>query len=161
MLIKILNENIKTKNKFSCLADKCSTVLINSNFRCGYYLNRDKLYQILKTKYRINCSYDSCSYPGIQCEFYYNPEIEVQTGQQPENTCNNITKVSFMIFRTGSALIVGKCTEHVLNIIYNFLCNLLAKEYININHGLNSYDENNNVVSRRTLHKKRISISII
>ena len=34
-----------------------------------------------------------------------------------------------MIFRTGSVLIVGKCTENILKDIYLFLKNLLEKEY--------------------------------
>lgn len=160
LLIKILNDYIDTEKVFDCFKNKCSTVLINSNFRCGYYLNRDKLYQILKSKYRINCSYDSCSYPGIQCEFYYNPALEFQTGQQTDKQCKDVIKVSFMIFRTGSALIVGKCTEYVLNIIYKFLCDVLTREYPNINHGLNSYVQDNDVTAKKTIHKKKIKITI-
>ena len=34
-----------------------------------------------------------------------------------------------MIFRTGSILIVGKCDENVLIIIYNYLKQLLITEY--------------------------------
>ena len=37
-----------------------------------------------------------------------------------------------MIFRTGSVLIVGKCNETILNYIYNFIKDLLAKEFLNI-----------------------------
>ena len=36
-------------------------VLINSNFNCGYYIDREKLYNILIKKYNVNCSYDPCS----------------------------------------------------------------------------------------------------
>jgi hypothetical protein len=32
-----------------------------------------------------------------------------------------------MIFRTGSVLIVGKCSEEVLYNIYDFLCNIFTK----------------------------------
>ena len=34
-----------------------------------------------------------------------------------------------MIFRTGSVLIVGNCTEFILNIIYAFLKKILKNEY--------------------------------
>ena len=34
------------------------------------------------------------------------------------------TEVSFMIFRTGSCLIIGNCNETVLFYIYDFLINL-------------------------------------
>lgn len=116
--------------------DATETVLINSNFRCGYFIDRDKLYKILRFKYRINCAFDPCSYPGIQCDFYYDKTLEVQTGQQPflalkeeGYDANNIVKVSFMVFRTGSILIVGKCTEDILHKIYEFLKKLLIDEF--------------------------------
>ena len=40
-----------------------------------------------------------------------------------------VQKVSFMIFRTGSVLIVGKCSDSILNQIYEFLCAIFIKEY--------------------------------
>lgn len=113
--------------------EKSDTVLINSNFNCGFYINREVLYDILINKYSIQAIYDPCSYPGIQCKFYYNNDIGVQSGKQitTENKekYNNITEVSFMIFRTGSVLIVGMCDEHVLHDIYNFLKALLKTEF--------------------------------
>jgi len=113
------------------IKEKSETVLINSNFRCGYYINREKLYSLLKYKYKINSAYDPCSYPGIQCEFYYDPLIDKQTGRQPNDMKDrtDITKVSFMIFRTGSVLIVGKCEEDVLQEIYLFIRGMLEAEY--------------------------------
>ncbi len=109
------------------------TVLINSNFKCGFYINREALYDILRYKYNIQAIYDPCSYPGIQCKFYYNPDIGIQSGSQisEENKklYKNVSEVSFMIFRTGSVLIVGKCVEPVLIMIYEFLKNILITEY--------------------------------
>jgi len=112
------------------------TVLINSDFNCGFFINREALYDILRNKYNIQSIYDPCSYPGIQCKFYYNPDIGIQTGcqisEENEHLYNNIIKVSFMIFRTGSVLIVGKCDEKILMIIYNYLKDLLRNEYKSI-----------------------------
>ena len=112
------------------------TVLINSNFNCGFYINRETLYDILKSKYNIQAIYDPCSYPGIQCKFYYNPDIGIQSGSQiteeNKHIYKNIKEVSFMIFRTGSVLIVGRCDEEVLMIIYEFLKIILVNEYKNI-----------------------------
>jgi hypothetical protein len=117
--------------------EDCQTVLINSNFNCGFYIDRDKLHELLKYKYRINSNYDSCSYPGIQSKFYYVPGRSVQNGQQPHYTKTDYPKpdfceISFMIFRTGSVLIVGKCSEEVLFVIYHFLKTLLEEEYEHI-----------------------------
>jgi TATA-box binding protein (TBP) (component of TFIID and TFIIIB) len=132
--------------------DEINTVLINSNFNCGFYINRDALFDILINKYNIQSVYDSCSYPGIKCTFYYNTNADVQTGiqpmqsiqpynainnlktikKQPKQKNENIMEVSFMIFRTGSALIVGNCDEKAINVIYNFLTNILKTEFKHI-----------------------------
>ena len=104
-LNKFCNLNI-TYNKFNT-----ETVLINSNFNCGFYLDREKLYDLLKYKYNIHSSFDPCSYPGIMSKFYYDlNNTTLQTGIKPINSEKYVT-ISFMIFRTGSVLIVGKCTE--------------------------------------------------
>ena len=144
LLVDILNKNIESSEVF----------------RCGFYLNRELLYDILKNKYRINCSYDSCSYPGIQCEFYYDSSLSEQTGQQPKENDKTIIKVSFMIFRTGSALIVGKCTEEVLHIIYRFLCNLLRDEYKSISCGINKEDSSSERNVQRKVNKKKIVVTV-
>ena len=136
LLITILKPIVGPQIDF--IADKCETVLINSNFNCGYFINRDKLYNILKYKYRINSNYDACSYPGIQSKFYYIPGLENQTGQHPPaNEIHKASEISFMIFRTGSVLIVGRCGENVLHCIYDFLKKLLEVEYPEIGNHLN------------------------
>lgn len=112
------------------------TVLINSNFNCGFFVNREVLYDILKFKYNIQAIYDPCSYPGIQCKFYYNPDVDLQNGcqisEENKHLYTNVKEVSFMIFRTGSVLIVGRCDENVLMVIYEFLKIVLINEYKNI-----------------------------
>ena len=137
------------------IPNKCETVLINSNFNCGYFINRDKLYNILKYKYRINSNYDACSYPGIQSKFYYVTKLdpENQTGQQPAPAdAGDAIEISFMIFRTGSVLIVGRCDEYVLHSIYNFLKKLLETEYPEIGNKLNIIEpKKNNVKLRRKI----------
>lgn len=99
--------------------DKIENILINSNFTCGFYINREQLYNILRNKYQINAIYDPCSYPGIRCIYNLNNNIE------------NI-KISYMIFRTGSILIVGKSNEEGLKEVYEFLKEILQKEYYHI-----------------------------
>lgn len=133
--------------------EKNETVLINSNFNCGYYVDRDKLHDILKYKYRINSNFDACSYPGVQCKFYYDnnlPKLQ-QSGQKPNH--KNYHEISFMIFRTGSVLVVGKCDNTVLYNIYEFLKNILETEYNQISCPVIDGD-NVNTVKNRT-HKIR------
>ena len=113
-IIDIL-QNIYDKN-IDYNKDKIENILINSNFSCGFYINREQLYNILRNKYQVNAIYDPCSYPGIRC--IYN----LSNGKE------NI-KISYMIFRTGSILIVGKSNEDGLKEVYEYLKNILEKEY--------------------------------
>lgn len=208
ILVPYLGEGLNYKKS------SIHTVLINSNFVCGFYINRNKLFDILKYNYNMNSNYDPCSYPGIQCKFYINKindehllenmdgkcNCEVQCGktkfkkikkekneldiainnlkkkikkskkkieeckketskkkyrdqceeyeeklkekrveleQLMESKKSNCTEMSFMIFRTGSILIVGHCDEDIVGYLYDFISNLLKKEYFNIKaHGV-------------------------
>jgi TATA-box binding protein (TBP) (component of TFIID and TFIIIB) len=123
------------------------TVLINSNFNCGFNIHREKLVDLLKMKYELCVSYDPCSYPGIMSKFYYYSDLKdrQQNGKlihkekencDDEDSSHTSTKplcISFMIFRTGSVLIVGKCdSESIIEEIYTFIKNILMEEYTNI-----------------------------
>lgn len=157
LLIKHLKNNVDENISFQ--PDKNETVLINSNFNCGFFIDREKLHDILKYKYHINSGYDPCSYPGIQCKFYYNSETKEQTGQQPVD-CDNkkYSKLSFMIFRTGSILIVGKCEDDVLNEVYMFIKKLLSDEYKSICGIQTSQEYKKDDIKKRKIRKKIISI---
>ena len=133
-IINILQPFITKKLGYK--ENSTETILINSNFNCGFLINREILFDILKYKYNIQAIYDPCSYPGIKCKYYYNPEINNKISfdmtDENKNLCKNIVEVSFMIFRTGNVLIVGKCEEYMLIIIYEFVKNMLSTEYTNI-----------------------------
>lgn len=133
ILVKKITELLQPyyETPLSELVEKQEIILINSNFTCNYYINREELYVILKKKYHIKCSYDPCSYPGIQCKY----KLER-------------SEVSFMIFRTGSVLIVGKCEDEQLYRIYEFLKTIFTTEYQSI------YEENFEVIKKK--QKKKI-----
>jgi TATA-box binding protein (TBP) (component of TFIID and TFIIIB) len=160
----VLDEVIKTLRPYvnpelGYKPDTNETVLINSNFNCGFFINREILFDTLKFKYNIQAIYDPCSYPGIQCKFYYNPDSDIQNGcqisEENKQVYKNIKEVSFMIFRTGSVLIVGKCDENVLFIIYDFLKIVLNNEYINICQKHSLGEENIFVSSKDKIKKVR------
>jgi hypothetical protein len=146
MLLEKMQPHIDTKLDY-LESDVEENVLINSNFNCGFYINRDKLYSILRSdKYRIESAFDPCSYPGVKCKFYFNNEVgfdeQRQNGQiiledrymKMSELGDNVkyTEVSFMIFRTGSCLIVGNCTERILRFVFEFIKRILRDEYGNI-----------------------------
>ena len=121
-----LTENIK----------KRETILVNSNFNCNYYINRENLFRILKKEYNVKCSFDPCSYPGIQCKY----------------KLDSLLEVSFMIFRTGSILIVGKCENEDLYKIYEYIKVILNSSFKDI------YQEN--TIKKIIKPKKKITRTI-
>ena len=147
MIIDCIQPFVDTELSFT-ENELVDNVLINSNFNCNYFINREKLYNILcSNKYEIESAYDPCSYPGIKCKFYYNNsigsnDISLQKGKidkSEENMKmselkynNKYTEISFMIFRTGSCLIVGNCSESILYFVYDFVKRVLTEEYESI-----------------------------
>ena len=142
MVLEIIQPHMETAVEFM-ETDQEENVLINSNFNCGFYINRERLHSIFRSeKYRIESAYDPCSYPGVKCKFYYNHEIldeTLQNGQVLEQDrklkmselidYNKYSEISFMIFRTGSCLIVGNCSETILMVVYRFIRKVLFEEY--------------------------------
>ena len=151
------------------------TVLINSNFTCGFNIQRENLVDILKLNYKLSVSYDPCSYPGIMSKYYYyeNKDPSLQDGRlykdedededEHENKYDNSAEkskkphcISFMIFRTGSVLIVGKCNDSsVIYQIYEFIKNILTKHYESI-YAINNETQNTPVVKKKKIKKKQI-----
>ena len=151
--------------------EKDDNVLINSNFNCGYYIHREKLHAILKSdKYGIETAYDPCSYPGVKCKFYFNNEQgfdkSIQTGVISKedrsmklselSDSEKYTEVSFMVFRTGSCLIVGNCNERILNFVYDFIKQMLHDEYTHIR-VLNA--DTNTKIKTKKIRKKLVQMT--
>ena len=214
ILIKCLKQLIVRlqpfiREKLEYREETIVTVLINSNFNCGFYINRDKLYNILKFQYNIHSLLDKCTYPGIQCKYYHNEtgdgvcHCQCKCGKKNSNKTNPIldafykknkktlvelniknnitiqqltkkypkelnklkkkcedkiiskkdfkyythtldklngvltkidqrkkcTEISFMIFRTGSILIVGNCEENIIRIVHKFVKKILQDNF--------------------------------
>jgi len=171
MLVSILQPHISLELSYQL--DSSETVLINSNFNCGFYINREVLFDILKYKYNIQAIYDPCSYPGIQCKLYYNDSIVLPVansttetvGLQEEYPTKKTTyenAISFMIFRTGSVLIVGKCEESDLYNIYEFLKTLLTEEHSKIYQKGSTIDTSLvQKEKKKKMRKKQILVSIV
>ena len=168
----ILNTVLETlqpfvKEQLGYKENTTETVLINSNFNCGFFINRETLYDTLKFKYNIQSIYDPCSYPGIQCKFYYNPDIGIQNGCQisedNKHLYKNVKEVSFMIFRTGSILIVGRCDENILLQIYEFIKIILNNEFKNICQNVIKTGDGQIAVKdkKKKIRRKHITIEII
>lgn len=120
------------------------TVLINSNFNCQFYINREAMFSILRSKYRVQCWYDPCCYPGIRCKY--------------TDEAAGLVNISFMIFRTGSVLIVGKCDDAGIYKIYDFVKDILKTEYPNIYQPLAETEDLIVPIKKKTIRKKKIYV---
>jgi hypothetical protein len=144
MILEIIQPHVSTNLVYTDINRGDENVLINSNFNCGFYINRDKVHSIMRSKkYGIESAYDPCSYPGVKCKFYYNNEVDydldkqlgriIETDQTMKLSAlidsKKYTEISFMIFRTGSCLIVGNCSEKILMFVFDFIKRFLAQEY--------------------------------
>ena len=87
--------------------------------------------------------YDPCSYPGIQCKLYITPDNKV------DNSSSTNKYISFMVFRTGSVLIVGKCNETILYNAYHYIVDILENNYSSI------MDTNINIPIKTPVIKKK------
>jgi hypothetical protein len=170
MLLETIYSFVKKPLEF-VETDSEENVLINSNFNCGYFINREKLHTILRSdKYRIETAFDPCSYPGVKCKYYFNNDLgfdqNIQNGQilsedrsqkmSELGDNNKYTEISFMIFRTGSCLIVGNCTERILKFVFEFIKMILVEEY----HNIYVANEDPIIKNKKTkLRKKTINVT--
>jgi hypothetical protein len=170
MVLEIIQPYMETPVEF-VENESEDNVLINSNFNCGFYINREKLHSILRSeKYGIETAYDPCNYPGVKCKFYFNNELgydaKIQNGRiitedrsmkmSELDVSKKYTEVSFMIFRTGSCLIVGNCSEKILLFIFDFIKHVLHTEYQIIH----TSNENVSVKNKKIkFRKKKIDVS--
>jgi len=86
--------------------------MINSNCKVPFKINRDALFQILKTE-KIKCRYDPNSHACV-------------------NIRHDITendKVSIFVFQSGSIIITGGKTISDINSGYHYIMNLISKHY--------------------------------
>ena len=85
-----------------------------------------------------------------------------EDGDKDESTSTSDTKtkkplcISFMIFRTGSVLIVGKCNNtSIIYEIYDFIKHILTENYKTI-YAINNEVTQPSVVKKKKIKKKQI-----
>jgi hypothetical protein len=83
-------------------------------------------------------------YPGVKCKFYFKNHLpfdyEKQNGKLDRedhvlsmkalSKSPKYTIVTFTLFRTGTCLISGSCSEKMIWFVFHFVCKLLREEYL-------------------------------
>lgn len=112
--------------------------LINSDFRVGFDIKRDKLHKIVRFG-GVFCSYEPCIYPGVKIEFYWNRAKDGQDGMCTcEPPCNGkgcgdmlgfCKKITIAVFQSGCIIITGAQSYEQIDDAYTFICNVLQENF--------------------------------
>jgi len=111
--------------------------LINTDYKVGFTIKREILHKILKNDYGNICNYESCIYPGVKLQYYYNITNKFKDGIC-KCSCNchdskggegnhegDCKKITIAIFQSGCIIITGSQTIHQIDECYNFINNIL------------------------------------
>ena len=118
---------------------KFCVCMMNSDYKVGKIIRRDKLYRILVETFGLRCSYEPAMYQGVNTKFFWN---NTRTADSPPGICacptpcigngsgygiGNCKKITISPFRTGSVIITGGHNMTQLTDAYNFI-NSVIKE---------------------------------
>lgn len=110
--------------------------LINSDFKIGFEIKRDKLYTILINNYQNKCSFEPCIYPGVKIQYFWNSHNHKKNGVCCcKNQCligkndghgeSKCKKITIAVFQSGCIIITGAQTTEQIDEVYEFICNVL------------------------------------
>lgn len=117
-------------------------VMINSDFCCNFKIRREKLYEILDSRYNLVVNYESDNYPGVKTSFYWNIRDADKSGIckcKIGKTCSGkgrgtlaegdtCRKITISIFQSGKIIITGARDKAQIDDAYNFITNIF-REY--------------------------------
>lgn len=121
-------------------------VMINSDFSCNFKIRREKLYEILDSRYGLVVNYESDNYPGVKTSFYWSERDPMRSGVckckvgktcsgkgtgtlEQDDTCRKIT---ISIFQSGKIIITGARNLQQIDDAYQFISKILRLYYDNI-----------------------------
>lgn len=110
--------------------------LINSDFKIGFEIKRDKLYSLLSNNFENKCSFEPCIYPGVKIQYFWNNRNKTcngvccctpqcLTGKGDGNGENNCKKITIAVFQSGCIIITGAQTTMQIDDAYHFICKVL------------------------------------
>lgn len=96
-------------------------VMINSDFRIGFSIDREKLFHLLQSE-KYTCSYDASRYAGVIIR-------HISDSQKLEQ---NAHEISIMVFSEGAIIITGSLNFRQLIESYKFINSYLLENYVKI-----------------------------
>jgi len=109
--------------------------LINSDFRVGWEIRRDRLNKIMQNSYGILSSFEPCIYPGVKIQFFMNLCKDKQDGVcECDCACNGkgrgkgsglCKKITIAVFQSGCIIITGAQTLPQIGVAYAYICDIV------------------------------------
>lgn len=153
MILDYIVENFKTMNAEESMIASIENInitnfkiqLINSDFKIGYNIKREKLYKLIHKDYSdMFCSFEPCIYPGVKIQFL----IE-ETGK----------KVTIAVFRSGCVIITGAQELEETKRAYTFIHGILVNNKSEIEM-VSAFDQSVNDPLKNKKKKKRDTLII-
>jgi TATA-box binding protein (TBP) (component of TFIID and TFIIIB) len=115
--------------------------LINSDFRVGFNIKRDKLNKIIQEEGAVYSSYEPCIYPGVKVQYNYNEASRTRDGIcHCASMCNGkgcgngdgqCKKITIAVFQSGCVIITGAQAIAQIEEAYDYIVDIL-KEHLEV-----------------------------
>jgi len=179
------NENIEVfekaiENPENIVIKDFEVMLINSDYFCGYKIERETLYKIMIKEYGLFSTFEPCIYPGVNIKYYWNSEnrdISFPGVCQCSTKCNgkgdghgngNCKKITISAFQSGNVIITGARNEEQIKITYNFINSIFKKYYSDLKKNdipdfedLYFSDDSDNEISEKKKRKQKQKIVMV
>ena len=148
-------EKEKDKEKEKGSGSGSSLVLINTDFRCNFEIEREPLRDVLFYKHQLK-SLTQPEQPSLRCHLYVRRDLPFEVGTQTfvmdaedemeiqrlkgnrrkqflkQLLHTKYYKLTCTFFRTGKVLVAGACTRESLQFVFEFVRDLLLREHAQI-----------------------------
>jgi TATA-box binding protein (TBP) (component of TFIID and TFIIIB) len=111
--------------------------LINSDFKMGLEIRRDRLNKIIQKEYNMYSSFEPCIYPGVKIQYCWNSDCGNGDGVC-SCTCDcqgkgtgrgdgQCKKITIAVFQSGCIIITGAQSYGQIDDAYEFICKAVQK----------------------------------
>jgi TATA-box binding protein (TBP) (component of TFIID and TFIIIB) len=130
-------DNIET---FKYINNQYQIVLINSDFKVNYLLNRENIFKLLNTL-NFFVIYEPDIYPGVNLKYFINSNNKVKGICNCTEKCNgkgncngdgDCKRITIAIFQSGSIIITGSKHDDQVQECFKFINNLLRENFSEI-----------------------------
>jgi TATA-box binding protein (TBP) (component of TFIID and TFIIIB) len=132
-LKKIYTQNVSNIVEIFCnlLNTEYKVQLINSDFKVGIEIRREKLNKIIQNTYGVLSSFEPCIYPGVKIQFFWKKRFTKHDGIcQCSEYCDGrgdskCKKITIAVFQSGCIIITGAQTVTQIKDAYEFICDVI------------------------------------